>query len=291
MVEIQSEDITPNKDGGVLKELIKPGTGDEKPFIGDNVFVHYTGTLLDGTKFDSSRDRGEKFKFDIGKGNVIKGWDIGIATMKRGEQARFTIRSEYAYGDQGSGEKIPPGTTLVFDVELFDFHGEDISREEDKSLLKRTLKAGEGYSTPNDGARVDISLKGSYQGRVFDERDLEFEIGEGAAKHDIVSGIEEALIKFKKGEISIVSMKSKLAWGTKGCEKFNIPPLADVDYEINLKNFEKAKESWELGGTEKLEQSELLKNKGTELFKVCFFCNLKYFFLINLLIFLLGRKI
>ena len=271
MAEInQSEDITPNKDGGVLKEIIKLSTEDETPFQGDNVIVHYTGTLLDGTKFDSSRDRGEKFKFDIGKGNVIKGWDIGIATMKRGEQAKFTIRSEYAYGENGSGEKIPPNTTLVFDVELFDFHGQDISREEDKSLLKRTIKLGEGYTTPNEGSRVEVHLQGIYQGRVFDDRSLEFELGEGG-KYDIVTGIEDALIKFKKGETARISIKSKHAWGSKGFDKFSLPPFADVEYVIELKNFEKAKERWELGVTEKLEQSELLKNKGTELFKVYFY--------------------
>jgi FK506-binding protein 4/5 len=274
MVEI-NQDITPNKDGGVLKEIIKPGVGDETPFAGDNVIVHYTGTLLDGTKFDSSRDRGEKFKFDIGKGNVIKGWDIGIATMKRGEQSKFTIRSEYAYGEHGSGDKIGPNATLVFDVELFDFHGEDISREEDNSILKRTLKIGEGYSTPNEGSRVEVHLKGTHAGRVFDQRDLEFEIGEGA-KYDIINGIEDGLIKIKKGETARLTIKSKHAWGLKGFEKFGIPPSADVDYEIELKNFEKAKESWELNGVEKIEQSELLKNKGTELFKVCFFLILKF---------------
>lgn len=107
-----------------------------------------------------------------------------------------------------------------------------------------------------------------HEGRTFDERNVEFEIGEGA-KYDIVNGVEDALIKLKKGETARISIKSKHAWGSKGFEKFGIPPSADIDYEIELKNFEKAKESWELNGTEKIEQSELVKNKGTELFKVC----------------------
>lgn len=263
-------DVTPNKDGGILKEIIKEGAGDETPYKGDTVVVHYIGTLTDGSKFDSSRDREEKFKFEIGQGSVIKGWDIGVATMKRGERASFTIRADYGYGATGSGEKIPPNSTLVFDIELFDFHGEDISKDEDKSLIRRVLDAGQGYSTPNDGARVEVALRGTFEKRVFDERKIEFEIGEGS-KVDIIPAIEEALLKFKKGERSKLDIKSRHAWGVKGSEKFNIPPFADVQYEVTLVNFEKAKDSWELNSQEKLDQSELSKNKGTELFKVSLF--------------------
>ncbi len=96
----------------------KIGTG-ATPQAGQTVFVHYTGTLQDGTKFDSSRDRGEPFSFALGQGGVIKGWDEGIATMKVGGQRKLTIPASLAYGDNPpAGAPIPPGATLLFDVEL-----------------------------------------------------------------------------------------------------------------------------------------------------------------------------
>lgn len=104
----------------------------------DKVIVHYVGTLLDGTKFDSSRDRNEHFEFDIGKGSVIKAWDIGVATMKRGEICRLICKSEYAYGEQGSGDKIKPNSTLVFEIELFDFHGSFSNFLSNKEMCKKT---------------------------------------------------------------------------------------------------------------------------------------------------------
>jgi len=110
-------------DGGIMKKIIAEGEGDDKPEPNFQVEAHYTGTLeSDGSKFDSSRDRGQTFKFVIGVGQVIKGWDQGFATMKRGEKAILKCRCDYAYGDGGSPPKIPGGATLLFDVELLDFY-------------------------------------------------------------------------------------------------------------------------------------------------------------------------
>ncbi len=104
------------------KEDSSPGSGPACK-AGDKVKVHYTGTLMNGTKFDSSRDSGQPFEFTLGRGEVIKGWDEGVVGMKKGGKRKLTIPAAKAYGASGSPPKIPPNAPLVFDVELVEIVG------------------------------------------------------------------------------------------------------------------------------------------------------------------------
>ncbi|KAJ4459224.1 putative FKBP-type peptidyl-prolyl cis-trans isomerase [Paratrimastix pyriformis] len=103
------------------KRVITPGYG-EPPRYGQTCVVHYTGLLLNGREFDSSRRRGQPFAFSLGKGEVIKGWDQIIGTMRRGERISVDIPPELAYGAHGIPTLIPPNSTLRFDIELISFY-------------------------------------------------------------------------------------------------------------------------------------------------------------------------
>ena len=115
--EANAEENVVTTDSGLQYVVINEGEGAQ-PQAGQRVFVHYVGTLEDGTKFDSSRDRGRPFDFTIGRGQVIKGWDEGVGDMKVGDRRKLIIPPELGYGTRGAGGVIPPNATLIFDVEL-----------------------------------------------------------------------------------------------------------------------------------------------------------------------------
>jgi peptidylprolyl isomerase len=106
-------------ESGLQYEDIVEGTGPS-PRTGQSVTVHYVGTLTNGKKFDASRDRNQPFTFTIGRGQVIRGWDEGVMSMKVGGKRRLTIPPDLGYGARGAGGVIPPNATLVFEVELLD---------------------------------------------------------------------------------------------------------------------------------------------------------------------------
>ncbi|KNA19433.1 hypothetical protein SOVF_061710 [Spinacia oleracea] len=374
---------------GLKKKLLKEGDGWDTPDNGDEVEVHYTGTLLDGTKFDSSRDRGTPFKFTLGQGQVIKGWDVGIKTMKKGENAVLTIPPEMAYGESGSPPTIPPNATLQFDVELlswlsvkdickdggifkkiltegekwenpkdadevivsyearledgtlvgksdgveftvseghfcpalskavktmkkgekvlltvmpqygFGEQGKPASGNEgavppnatlqitlmlvswktvsnvtdDKKVVKKILKEGEGYDRPNEGAVVKLKLIGKLEdGTVFlkkghedGEEPVEFMTDE----EQVIDGLDRAVLTLKKGEVALLTIAPEYAFGSVESKQdlAVVPPNSTVYYEVELVSFVKEKESWDMNTEEKIEAAGKKKEEGNALFK------------------------
>ncbi len=121
-VSAKKEEMTPKEittESGLKYIVLKEGAG-AVPKKGDMVKAHYTGWLVNGTKFDSSVDRGEPLKFQVGVGQVIKGWDEALLSMKVGEKRKLTIPGNLAYGKKGYPGVIPPDATLIFDVELLE---------------------------------------------------------------------------------------------------------------------------------------------------------------------------
>lgn len=241
--DFPDDDMAPMKVGdekeigkqGLKKKLLKEGDGWETPENGDEVEVHYTGTLLDGTKFDSSRDRETPFKFTLGQGQVIKGWDIGIMTMKKGENAVFTIPPDLAYGGAGSPPTIPPNATLHFDIELLSWVSvKDICK--DGGIFKKILTEGEKWETPKDPDEVLVKYEARLEdGTLVAKSDgVEFTVSSG----HFCPALTKALKTMRKGERVLLTVKPQYGFGEQGKaasgDEGAVPPNATLQITLEL---------------------------------------------------------
>ena len=229
-------------DSGLQYEVMTIGTG-EKPAATDKVEVHYHGTLLDGTVFDSSVDRGQTITFGLNQ--VIKGWTEGLQLMPIGSKFKFTIIPELAYGDRDMGS-IPPNSTLIFEVELFDIEKPFVDTDFTIPTQEVTLDSGLRYLEHIAGAgeitKVGNTVSVHYSGFLangtkFDSshdrgQPFSFTLGD----YRVIKGWEEGLLNMKKGAKRTLIIPPVLGYGEKGAGGV-IPPNATLMFEVELVDF------------------------------------------------------
>lgn len=228
---------------GLQYIMINEGTGDA-PQAGDLVQVHYVGTLQDGTEFDNSRLRGEPIVFPLGTGQVIPGWDEGIALLNVGGKANFIIPPQLAYGERGAGDIIPPNATLIFEVELVGIQpgppeapteiGEADFTTVDSGLKYYDMEEGSGQS-PKTGRPVVVHYTGWLEdGTMFDSslnrgQPFSFVIGVG----QVIPGWDEGVASMKEGGKRQLIIPAELGYGERGAGGV-IPPGATLIFEVEL---------------------------------------------------------
>ncbi len=232
--------ITMKTTSGLEYTITAKGNG-KKPVSGDKVKVHYTGTLLDGSKFDSSVDRGQPFSFKIGAGQVIKGWDEGIALLNEGDKATFKIPAELGYGGQAMGS-IPANSTLMFDVELleivqspkpWDITGKKVEKTA-SGLEYVIVKKGTGTKKPGKGDKVKVHYTGYFKdGKIFDSsvergEPIEFQLGKG----QVIKGWDEGLALLNIGDKAHLIIPYTLAYGEQA--RGPIPAKSDLVFDVEL---------------------------------------------------------
>ncbi|WJX83517.1 peptidylprolyl isomerase [Trifolium repens] len=189
---------------GLTKQILRKGVTWQTPFSGDQVQVHFSGQVENGPSLESSYDKGSSFHYKLGQGEVIKGWDEGVATMKRGERAVFKISPNLAYGEVGSPPLIPPNATLIFEIEMLCWSTiRDLTG--DGGIMKKTIKEGEGWATPKELDEVLVKYEARLENGmpIKSDKGVEFNVSDGY----LCPAMSIAVKTMRKGEVAELSMK------------------------------------------------------------------------------------
>ncbi len=238
---------------GVIYTIEKAGTGD-KPKTGEKVLVHYTGKLLDGTKFDSSLDRGQPFPIIINESQVIRGWHIGIPLFAKGGKGTIYIPPTLGYGAQGAGDVIPGNTPLQFDIEIVDILDPKAAIKKDLATIREYLNqkgitnfmespdgiiytiAQQGNGpTPAAGQQVTVHYTGMLlNGTKFDSskdrnQPFQFQLGRG----QVIRGWDLGIPLFNVGGSGTLYLPSSLAYGEQGAGA-SIPPNSILIFDVEV---------------------------------------------------------
>lgn len=244
-VETTTEQTTAS---GLKYTITEHGKG-RQVVAGDKVTVHYTGTLPDGKKFDSSVDRDQPFSFQVGQGRVIRGWDEGLQLLHVGDKARFTIPPHLGYGERGAGSAIPPNSTLIFDIDVLDAVTApkpqkavpyDVSGKDTVTMQSglKFIKVQTGDGTKAEQLRtVEVHYTGYLMdGTKFDSsiergEPISFQLGYG----QVIKGWDEAVGYMQVGDKMRLIIPPGLAYGEQGAGGV-IPPNATLIFDVELVN-------------------------------------------------------
>ncbi|KAF3948882.1 hypothetical protein CMV_025171 [Castanea mollissima] len=227
---------------GLKKKLLKLGHGWETPELGDEATVHYVGTLLDGTKFDSTRDRDydKPLTIKLGHGEVVSGLEHAIVTMKKGETALFTLPPELGYGVAGRHGVVPPNSVVQFEVELVSWITVvDVSR--DGGIIKKIMVKGESNEQPGDLDQVLVKYRVALDDGAIvaetSEEGVEFYVKDG----HLCPALQKAIMTMKRGEKAKLVVQPQYAFGEEGRDASNgvnsIPPGSILNIDVELLSF------------------------------------------------------
>ncbi|KAJ6408419.1 hypothetical protein OIU84_011684 [Salix udensis] len=255
-------------DGGILKKMIMEGEGWATPRDGDEVLVKYEARLETGMLVSKSE---EGVEFHIGDGYLCPALSRGVKTMRKGEKAELAVKLSYGFIQKGNlapdiESNIPPDSSLTIQLELVSWRNVTAVTD-DKKVLKKIVKAGEGFDRPTEGSRVKVIYVGKLgDGTVFDRKGTDGEPFEFITSEEQVNeGLDMAIMTMKKGERATVTVDAEFLHGHDISGK--LPANSLLHYEVELLDFIKEKPFWRMDTREKFEASERKKLDGNVLFK------------------------